>query len=108
MLVAVLVVLVMVEVDCGCADCVHESQVILRMTSVIVGPMIGSAIWAPRATTIARATTPSETKPSIRECYPSAFIAALAGAYLSEAYLGGNLVADEPDDGPAAASTRCL
>jgi hypothetical protein len=44
----------------------HESHVILRMTSVMTTPMIGSAICTPSATTAALATTPSETNPSMR------------------------------------------
>ena len=54
------------------------SQVIRRITSVIARPMIGSASGAPSATTMALATTPSETKPSVRACLPSATSAGLA------------------------------
>jgi len=44
----------------------HESQAIFRITAVISRPMIGSPIGAPSATTIALATTPSETNSSTR------------------------------------------
>jgi hypothetical protein len=55
----------------------HESQVILRITSVIARPMRGSPLRASSATTIALATTPSETKPSMRACLPSTTSAGL-------------------------------
>ena len=76
----------------------HDCQVTRRITSVITRPIIGSPIRAPSETTIALATTPSETKPSTRAWLPSAIMRrareALAGA---EAYLGGDLVADKAD-----------
>src|SRR5439155_6469 len=55
----------------------QESQVILRMTRVIARPMSGSAMRAPRATAVALATTPRETKPSMRAWFPSAVRAGL-------------------------------
>ena len=76
----------------------HESQVILRITSVIARPMIGSPICAPSETTIALATTPSETNPSTRAWLPSAIRAGLDEPPASpEANLRGDLVADEAD-----------
>src|SRR4051812_39686208 len=50
----------------------HDCQVTRRITSVIARPIIGSAIGAPSATTMALATTPSETNPSTRAWLPSA------------------------------------
>src|ERR671914_659577 len=55
----------------------HESQVIFRITTVMSRPMMGSPIGAPSATTIALATTPSETNPSTRAWLPSAISAGL-------------------------------
>jgi hypothetical protein len=43
----------------------QESHVISKITSVMTRPTIGSPTGAPRATMIALATTPRETKPSV-------------------------------------------
>ena len=51
---------------------------ILRITSVIANPTIGSARSNPSATPSALTTTPSETKPSTRAWFPSAISAGLA------------------------------
>jgi hypothetical protein len=50
----------------------QESQVILRMTTVMGSPISGSALGSPAATRAALAMTPSETKPSMRAWFPSA------------------------------------
>ncbi len=50
---------------------------ILRMTSVIASPTMGSPMGAPAATTPALAMTPRETKPSMRAWLPSAMRAGL-------------------------------
>ena len=66
---------------------------------MIARPMIGSAICAPSPTTAALATTPSETKPSMRAWLPSAISAALASRRpAAQAHLRRELVADEADD----------
>src|SRR5262249_30735025 len=52
-------------------------QVMRRIMRVIVRPMIGSTISAPRATAPALAITPSETNPSARAWSPSAIRAVL-------------------------------
>ena len=65
---------------------------------MITRPMTGSPRWKPSATTIALATTPSETKPSIAGVVSvgdeRGARESLAGA---EPHLGGDLVADEAD-----------
>lgn len=51
---------------------------ILMITAVIPRPISGSAMRNPSATTTALATTPSETKASIRPWFPSATRAGLS------------------------------
>ena len=55
----------------------QESQVILRMTTVMPRPIRGSARGNPMATRAALATTASETNPSTRAWLPSAINAGL-------------------------------
>lgn len=77
----------------------HESQVIFRIIAVMSRPMIGSPAGAPSATTIALATTPSETGPSTRAWLPSAISAGLDRRLpAQQANLRGQLVADEADE----------
>ncbi len=54
-----------------------DCQVMRRITSVMVTPMIGSPMSRPSATTIALATTARLTNPSVRAWLPSAIIAGL-------------------------------
>jgi inner membrane transporter RhtA len=59
----------------------QDCQVMRRMTNVMTRPMIGSPISAPSETTMALATTPSETKPSMRAWFPSATRAGLESRF---------------------------
>jgi hypothetical protein len=75
------------------------SQVMRTMTSVITRPMIGSASFAPTATTAALARTPRLTKPSTRACSSVGDQrGALKSATCPESDLGSYFIADEADD----------
>jgi len=86
----------------------HESQVTFRITTVMSRPMMGSPTGAPSATTIALATTPSETNPSTRAWLPSAINAGLDKRFPARRRTCAASSLPTKPTSPAAASTqRC-